>query len=88
MSSNSIAQPITGPIPWASPAAQYRAHRAEIKAAISRVLDSGFFVLGGEVESFERTFAQYCGVGHGVGVASGTDALELAMRALGIGAGD
>jgi dTDP-4-amino-4,6-dideoxygalactose transaminase len=78
----------TGPIPWASPAAQYRAHQAEIKAAIARVLDSGFFVLGEEVEAFERAFAAYCGVGHGIGVASGTDALELAMRALGIGPGD
>ncbi|HEX3505302.1 MAG TPA: DegT/DnrJ/EryC1/StrS family aminotransferase, partial [Xanthobacteraceae bacterium] len=78
----------TAPIPWASPAAQYRAHQAEIKAAIARVLDSGFFVLGEEVEKFERAFAQYCGVNHGVGVASGTDALELAMRALGIGPGD
>jgi dTDP-4-amino-4,6-dideoxygalactose transaminase len=78
----------TGSIPWASPAAQYRAHQAEIKAAIARVLDSGFFVLGEEVEAFERAFAAYCGVGHGIGVASGTDALELAMRALGIGPGD
>jgi dTDP-4-amino-4,6-dideoxygalactose transaminase len=75
-------------IPWASPAAQYRAHQAEIKAAIAHVLDSGFFVLGEEVEKFERAFARYCGVAHGVGVASGTDALELAMRALGIGPGD
>jgi dTDP-4-amino-4,6-dideoxygalactose transaminase len=75
-------------IPWASPAAQYRAHEAEIKAAIARVLDSGFFILGEQVESFERAFAQYCGVAHGVGVASGTDALELALRALGIGPGD
>jgi dTDP-4-amino-4,6-dideoxygalactose transaminase len=75
-------------ISWASPAAQYQAHQAEIKAAIARVLDSGFFVLGEEVEKFERAFAQYCGVAHGIGVASGTDALELAMRSLGIGPGD
>jgi dTDP-4-amino-4,6-dideoxygalactose transaminase len=75
-------------IPWASPAAQYRAHQADIKAAIARVLDSGFFVLGEEVESFERAFADYCGVAHGVGVGNGTDALELAMRALGVGPGD
>jgi dTDP-4-amino-4,6-dideoxygalactose transaminase len=75
-------------IPWASPAAQYRAHEADIKAAIARVLDSGFFVLGEEVESFERAFAAHCGVTHGVGVASGTDALELALRALGVGPGD
>ncbi len=78
----------TSPIPWAAPAAQYRAHEAEIKSAIARVLDSGSFILGEEVESFERAFAEYCGVAHGVGVASGTDALELAMRALDIGAGD
>ncbi len=92
MSTQTVAMPaatsISTPIPWASPAAQYRAHRAAIEAAIARVLDSGFFVLGEEVESFERAFAGYCGVTHGVGVASGTDALELAMRALGIGPGD
>ena len=52
------------------------------------MLDSGFFVLGEEVESFERAFAAYCGVGYGVGVANGTDALELAMRALGVGPGE
>ena len=75
-------------IPWASPAAQYRAREADIKAAVARVLDSGVFVLGEEVESFERAFAAYCGVAHGIGVASGTDALELALRALGIGPGD
>jgi dTDP-4-amino-4,6-dideoxygalactose transaminase len=86
--SASVGTPIPASIPWASPAAQYRAHQKIIQAAIARVLDSGFFVLGEEVEAFERTFAQYCGVAHGVGVASGTDALELAMRALGIGPGD
>ncbi len=84
----SVATPIGAPIPWASPAAQYRTHRKAIQAAIARVLDNGHFVLGEEVEAFERAFAQYCGVAHGVGVASGTDALELAMRALGIGPGD
>lgn len=84
----SIAAPVVTSIPWASPAAQYRAHQKAISAAITRVLDSGFFVMGEEVESFERAFADYCGVKHGIGVASGTDALELAMRALGIGPGD
>ncbi len=74
-------------IPWASPAAQYRAHKNDIAAAIVRVLDSGAYILGGEVESFERAFAAYCGVAHAVGVGSGTDALILALRALGIGAG-
>jgi dTDP-4-amino-4,6-dideoxygalactose transaminase len=84
----SPAASIPASIPWASPAAQYRAHQAAIAAAIARVLDGGFFVLGEELAAFERAFASYCGVQHGVGVASGTDALELAMRALGIGPGD
>jgi dTDP-4-amino-4,6-dideoxygalactose transaminase len=88
MSTQTVATPVAASIPWASPAAQYRAHQRAIEAAIARVLDSGFFVLGAEVESFERAFATYCGVAHGVGVASGTDALELAMRSLGIGPGD
>jgi dTDP-4-amino-4,6-dideoxygalactose transaminase len=72
----------------ASPAAQYRAHKDAIDAAISRVLDSGGYILGDEVESFERAFADYCGVAHAVGVGSGTDALILALRGLGIGPGD
>jgi dTDP-4-amino-4,6-dideoxygalactose transaminase len=84
----SVAAPAAAPIPWAAPAAQYRAHQKAIQAAIARVLDNGHFVLGEEVEVFERAFAQYCGVAHGVGVASGTDALELATRALGVGPGD
>jgi dTDP-4-amino-4,6-dideoxygalactose transaminase len=72
----------------ASPVAQYRAHKDAITAAIARVLDSGDYVLGDEVARFERAFAAHCGVPHAVGVGSGTDALILALRALGIGAGD
>jgi dTDP-4-amino-4,6-dideoxygalactose transaminase len=75
-------------IPWASPLAQYRAHQAPIQSAINRVLNSGTYILGVEVEAFETAFAAYCGGGHGVGVASGTDALILALKALGIGPGD
>ena len=75
-------------IPWASPLAQYRAYRTPIQSAINRVLDSGIYILGVEVESFENAFAQFCGGGHAVGVASGTDALILALKALGIGPGD
>jgi dTDP-4-amino-4,6-dideoxygalactose transaminase len=75
-------------IPWASPAAQYQAHKNAIEAAITRVLDSGTYVLGREVESFEGVFADYCGVAHAVGTGSGTDALFLALRSLGIGPGD
>jgi dTDP-4-amino-4,6-dideoxygalactose transaminase len=73
---------------WASPAAQYRAHKNAIEAAITRVLDSGAYVLGSEVESFERAFADYCGVAHGVGTGSGTDALIIALRSLDVGPGD
>lgn len=75
-------------IPWASPLAQYHAHRDAVQTAITRVLEGGTYVLGEEVVSFERTFADYCGVANGVGVGSGTDALILALRALGIGPGD
>ena len=75
-------------IPWASPLAQYRAHQAPIQTAINRVLNSGTYILGTEVEAFESAFAAYCGGGHAVGVASGTDALILGLKALGIGPSD
>ena len=74
-------------IPWASPLAQYRAHEKEIQAAIMRVLESGAYILGDEVESFERALANFCGVPHAIGVGSGTDALIVALRALAIGPG-
>jgi len=60
----------------------------ELEEAVLQVLRSGRYVLGPEVEAFERSFAELCGVAHGVGVASGTDALIVALRALGIGRGD
>jgi dTDP-4-amino-4,6-dideoxygalactose transaminase len=75
-------------IPWASPLAQYRAQEDAIRAAMTRVLDSGNYILGAEVEAFERAFAAYCGVAHAVGVGNGTDALTLALRALGVASGD
>ncbi|MBC8160706.1 MAG: DegT/DnrJ/EryC1/StrS family aminotransferase [Roseiflexaceae bacterium] len=62
--------------------------RAEIDAAIAAVLDSGWYVLGREVAAFEQEFASYCGVSHCIGVASGAEALFLALAALEIGAGD
>jgi dTDP-4-amino-4,6-dideoxygalactose transaminase len=62
--------------------------RRDLDAAIASVLDRGSFVLGTSVESFEHELAAFCGVGHAVGVASGTDALELALRAVGVGSGD
>jgi dTDP-4-amino-4,6-dideoxygalactose transaminase len=62
--------------------------RAEIDAAVARVLDRGWFVLGEEGAAFEEEFASLVGAKHAVGVASGTDAIELALRALEIGRGD
>jgi len=74
-------------IPQTDPRAGYLAQRAEIDAALRRVAESGWYVLGPEVEAFEKEFAAYLGVSHAVGVASGTDALELALRGCGVGPG-
>jgi dTDP-3-amino-3,4,6-trideoxy-alpha-D-glucose transaminase len=62
--------------------------RTDIAQAIDRVLARGWFVLGPEVEAFEAEFAAACGAAHAVGVANGTDAISLALRALDIGPGD
>ena len=60
----------------------------ELEAAVQRVLRSGWYILGPELEAFEQAFAAYHGAAHAVGVANGTDAIELALRALRIGPGD
>ena len=62
--------------------------RGEMDAATKRVLDSGWYLLGGECEAFEREFAAYCGVKHAIGCANGLDALKLVIKASGIGSGD
>jgi dTDP-4-amino-4,6-dideoxygalactose transaminase len=62
--------------------------REEIRDAIERVLDSERYILGPEVSAFEAEFAGYCGSAHGVGVANGTDAITIALRAMGVGEGD
>ncbi|MFY9822089.1 MAG: DegT/DnrJ/EryC1/StrS family aminotransferase [Thermoanaerobaculia bacterium] len=62
--------------------------RRDLESAALRVLRSGWYILGPELEAFEQSFAAYHGVPHAVGVANGTDAIELALRALGIGPGD
>jgi dTDP-4-amino-4,6-dideoxygalactose transaminase len=74
-------------VPAADPGAAYRAHKADIDAAVARVLESGWYVLGAEGRAFETEFAQWLGVARSVGCASGTDALALALRALDIGPG-
>jgi dTDP-4-amino-4,6-dideoxygalactose transaminase len=76
------------PLLTADPAANFRAHAGEIRAAIERVLTDGHYILGPEVEAFEREFADYHGGGQALGVANGTEALELALRAAGVQRGD
>ena len=68
--------------------AQYATIKTEIAAAVARVVDSQYFILGGEVKAFEERAAAYCGVRHAIGCASGSDALLLALLALEIGTGD
>jgi len=62
--------------------------RADFDAAVGRVIDSAKFILGPEVGAFEQEFAAYCGARHAIGVANGTDAITIALRALGVGPGD
>lgn len=71
-----------------NPQAQYQAHKEEIDAALRRVLDKGWFILGEEVKAFEAEFAAYLGVSQAIGVGSGTEALHMAIRACGVGPGD
>jgi dTDP-4-amino-4,6-dideoxygalactose transaminase len=75
-------------IPLATPLEQFRAHRPAIATAVTRVLEGGGYILGKEVETFEAAFARYCGTTHAIGLNSGTDALVLGLKALGVKAGD
>jgi len=75
-------------IPQANPGASYYAYKDAIDGAIQKVLEGGWYILGEEVQKFEAEFASYVGLNYGVGVASGTDALEIAFRACDICAGD
>jgi dTDP-4-amino-4,6-dideoxygalactose transaminase len=78
----------TPAVPFVALALQQAALKAELMAAVETVLDSGQYILGPEVEAFERRFAALCEVPHAIGVDNGTSALILALRALGIGPGD
>ncbi len=75
-------------VPLFDPVSPQRPLRPRIDAAIAAVLDRGAFILGPEVEAFEREWAAWCGARHAVGVANGTDAITIALRALGVGPGD
>lgn len=68
--------------------AGYEAQRAEIDAAVKRVLESGWYILGGECSAFEKEFAAWCGRTHAIGVGNGTDAIVVALKALEVGEGD
>ncbi len=75
-------------IPFLDLRAAYLELKTEIDNAVSHVLDSGWYILGPEVEAFEAEFAEFCEANYAVGVANGLDALHLALRALDVGAGD
>lgn len=75
-------------VPFLDMKAPYRELQAELDSAWRRVMESGWYILGSEVEAFEREFAEYVGVKYCVGVGNGLDALHLILRAYGIGAGD
>lgn len=75
-------------IPFLDLQAAYRELKPDIDKAVARVLESGWYVLGPEVEAFEQEFAAYCQAGHAIGVGNGLDALVLALRAVGVQPGD
>jgi dTDP-4-amino-4,6-dideoxygalactose transaminase len=75
-------------VPFLDVKAAYSELRDEIDAAVSRVLQSGWYILGEEVERFESEYAGYCGAENCIGVANGLDAIHLLLRALAVGAGD
>ena len=88
MSSPSQPNPLLEPVPQLDLAAQYAAIGSEIRTAVERVMSSQQFVLGREGAALEEEIAKLCGVTHGIGLASGTDALILALRACGVQPGD
>ena len=75
-------------IPFGNLKRHYKMYKIEIDEATSRVLASGWYLFGEELEGFERNFAEYCGTRYGIGVASGTDAIQIALVACGVGQGD
>ncbi len=76
------------PVPLFDIATPLAPLRSRVDRAIAEVLDSGQFILGPQLRAYEAEFAAYCGATHGVGVANGTDAITIALRAMGVGPGD
>jgi len=68
--------------------AAYRELQSEIESAVLASMQTGWYILGPEVDAFENDFAAYCEIAHCVGVANGLDALHLALLAMGVGPGD
>lgn len=75
-------------VPFLDVSYTYSSLKSEIDAAYQRVMNSGIYIMGPELTAFEAEFADFCGVKHAIGVGNGLDALEIALRALGIGPGD
>lgn len=75
-------------IPVADPKASYLAHKQEIDRTIDEVMEGGWYIFGSKLTRFEENFANYLGASHCVGVANGTDAIQLALRAIGVKPGD
>src|SRR5690242_2537358 len=79
---------MSAPIPMVDLRAGYLAQRDEIDAAVKRVLESGWYILGRECEDFEHAFARWSGIARAIGVGNGTDAIIIALKSLGVGPGD
>lgn len=75
-------------INFANPSIKLKKYRGDIKNVISKIIDSNSYILGDEVKKFEKNFSKYIGSKYGLGVANGTDALEIGLKALGINKGD
>ena len=73
---------------FANPQEQFKSYKKEIEESILNVLESNNYILGEQVSSLEKEFAKYIGTKFAIGVANGTDAIEISLRALGIGKGD
>jgi len=86
--SSTVSEKTITSVPLIDLKRQYHGIKEEINSAIQDVLESQAFILGPQVKEFEGLFASYCDTKHAIGVSSGTDALILALKSLGIGDGD